>query len=183
MPSAHFMCGLRRLTHTCKSESIEQPLARIRFLERIQRRDGAFVPLWFGNEQGQDDQNPVYGTAQVLIALNELSRMGLAIPEQIRLRAADFLASAQHENGGWGGDKNLPETVEETALALEAMCAGGRGGSVERALNRLLQLIEEGRHETASPIGFYFARLWYYERHYPVVFTISALKAVGSVDK
>ena len=115
--------------------------------------------------------------------MNELSRMGLVVPDEIRLRAAAFLADAQHENGGWGGDKNLPETVEETALALEALGGYRCGGSVERALNRLLQLIEEGWHETASPIGFYFARLWYYERLYPLVFTISALNAVASVDK
>ena len=163
---------------------IDRATARaIRFLERIQRSDGAFVPLWFGNEEGTDDQNPVYGTAQVLIALNELRRGGLPIPAQIFTRAVDFLAGAQHVNGGWGGDKYLSETVEETGLALEAMCAVGRGEFVEPALNRLLQFLSEARHETASPIGFYFARLWYYERLYPVVFTISALNAVGSVDK
>jgi squalene-hopene/tetraprenyl-beta-curcumene cyclase len=27
-----------------------------------------------------------------------------------------------------------------------------------------------------SPIGFYFAKLWYYERLYPRIFTVAALK-------
>ena len=26
-----------------------------------------------------------------------------------------------------------------------------------------------------SPIGFYFAKLWYYEKLYPIIFTVSAL--------
>jgi squalene-hopene/tetraprenyl-beta-curcumene cyclase len=32
----------------------------------------------------------------------------------------------------------------------------------------------------ASPIGFYFAKLWYYERLYPLIFTVAALgQALG----
>ena len=31
------------------------------------------------------------------------------------------------------------------------------------------------RHWENSPIGFYFAKLWYYERLYPLVFTVAAL--------
>jgi squalene-hopene/tetraprenyl-beta-curcumene cyclase len=30
-----------------------------------------------------------------------------------------------------------------------------------------------------SPIGFYFAKLWYYEELYPVIFTVGALQRVG----
>ena len=26
-----------------------------------------------------------------------------------------------------------------------------------------------------SPIGFYFAKLWYFERLYPLIFTVAAL--------
>jgi squalene-hopene/tetraprenyl-beta-curcumene cyclase len=29
-----------------------------------------------------------------------------------------------------------------------------------------------------SPIGFYFAKLWYFERMYPLVFAVSALGRV-----
>ncbi len=116
----------------------------------------------------------------MLIALNELSKSGLPIPKEIRQRAADFLFAAQHENGGWGGERGLPETVEETALALEALCSFGSSRAVEPALRRLVQFIEADRHEQASPIGFYFARLWYYERLYPLLFSVSALSALAS---
>ncbi|PYK61575.1 MAG: hypothetical protein DME21_08745 [Verrucomicrobia bacterium] len=30
-----------------------------------------------------------------------------------------------------------------------------------------------------SPIGFYFAKLWYYERLYPQIFTVAALSRVA----
>ncbi len=38
----------------------------VRFLKRAQREDGAWIPLWFGNQGAPDDANPVYGTARVL---------------------------------------------------------------------------------------------------------------------
>jgi squalene-hopene/tetraprenyl-beta-curcumene cyclase len=109
--------------------------------------------------------------------MNELRKTGLAVPEQVCGRAADFICQAQHPGGGWGGDKDLPETVEETALALEALCGWETSRQVESGLGRLLELIEEGRHHEASPIGFYFARFWYFERLYPLIFSVVALSA------
>ncbi|MGZ8901126.1 MAG: prenyltransferase/squalene oxidase repeat-containing protein, partial [Limisphaerales bacterium] len=156
----------------------------IAFLAKNQRTDGAFIPLWFGNEEGHDDQNPVYGTAQVLIALNELTRLNLEIPESIGARATQFLNSVQHPTGGWGGDKGIPETLEETALAVEALSRDAEPSEpVRRGLGRLIETVEEGRHQKASPIGFYFARLWYYERLYPLIFAVSALGTALSKDR
>lgn len=151
----------------------------LRFIGSSQRPNGSFVPLWFGNENGHDDENPVYGTAQVLIALNELGRSGPDIPQRVLPSALKFLVNAQHTAGGWGGEKDLPETIEETALALEALsgCAM-EPERVDLGLDRLLQLIDA--NQKASPIGFYFARLWYYERLYPLIFSVSALGAVLS---
>ena len=38
----------------------------------------------------------------------------------------------------------------------------------------------------ATPIGFYFARLWYFEKLYPLIFTVAALRrahlAVGGTE-
>jgi len=44
-------------------------------------------------------------------------------------------------------------------------------------LNWLIQRVESGQYLNASPIGFYFAKLWYHERLYPLVFTVAALGA------
>jgi squalene-hopene/tetraprenyl-beta-curcumene cyclase len=35
----------------------------------------------------------------------------------------------------------------------------------------------DGREFPASPIGLYFAKLWYSERLYPLIFTVEALEA------
>jgi squalene-hopene/tetraprenyl-beta-curcumene cyclase len=40
---------------------------------------------------------------------------------------------------------------------------------------------ESGRFRDPAPIGFYFARLWYYERLYPRIFTLTALGQAARV--
>jgi squalene-hopene/tetraprenyl-beta-curcumene cyclase len=42
-------------------------------------------------------------------------------------------------------------------------------------LEKLLADVEVDRGREPSPIGFYFAKLWYYEKLYPLIFTVSAL--------
>ena len=45
------------------------------------------------------------------------------------------------------------------------------------ALEWLTRTIRSGNLLCSSPIGFYFAKLWYYERLYPTVFSLGALGA------
>jgi squalene-hopene/tetraprenyl-beta-curcumene cyclase len=35
--------------------------------------------------------------------------------------------------------------------------------------------VERGRLNDATPIGFYFAKLWYFEKLYPIIFAVAAL--------
>lgn len=73
----------------------------------------------------------------------------------------------------------LTSSVEETALAVEALLPVADREeyrqSVERGLEWLVTAVERGDHRNAAPIGFYFAKLWYYEKLYPIIFTASAL--------
>ena len=39
-----------------------------------------------------------------------------------------------------------------------------------------------GRSLPASPIGFYFAKLWYFEKLYPLIFTAGALARAQSLS-
>ena len=39
----------------------------------------------------------------------------------------------------------------------------------------LVEQVERGGLSHPSPIGFYFAKLWYFEKLYPIIFTVSAL--------
>jgi squalene-hopene/tetraprenyl-beta-curcumene cyclase len=148
---------------------IEKALGRAeRFLIESQRDDGAWVPLWFGNENAREHENPVYGTARTLIGLNESAELGFAVDQKTRAGAIDFLRKTQAASGGWGGGENCPESIEETALAVEAL-------SDRRGAARLVELLDQ----PAAPIGLYFARLWYFERLYPLIFATSALGRIS----
>ena len=144
-------------------------------LRRCRRADGAWVPLWFGNQHAQDAQSPVYGTARVLAALQDL---GLGGTPEAR-RGAAFLAAAQGEDGAWPcGPPGAPATIEETALAVGALCQAAQPEGLQAAGRGALWLaarVLDGALERPAPIGLYFARLWYSERLYPVIWTAGAL--------
>jgi squalene-hopene/tetraprenyl-beta-curcumene cyclase len=70
--------------------------------------------------------------------------------------------------------------MEETAIALDGIMhqidTTEHSDSIMAGLRRLSEFVLAGDHETSQPIGFYFAKLWYHERLYPMVFSLSALK-------
>ena len=228
------------------------------FLKQQQRSDGSWLPLWFGNQDREDETNPVYGTARVLLAGprhlgNERARRGL-----------DYLLDCQNHDGGWGGGPSVTawmarrrdnssheksggpidtpqdgscdlsqdgsaigwSSMEETALAVEALAeslretrqnrlggadfisvdphdggvsrqtpehvffcdSGPKSGysgldsrneadvvAIIRGVEFLLRSVAMGRHREPWPIGFYFAKLWYHERLYPLIFAVAAL--------
>lgn len=146
------------------------------YLKARQRPDGAWIPLWFGNEHTPDEENPVYGTAMVVkfLATSEI----LATQSHEMLQAGcRYLRSAQKTDGSWGGDASARSSIEETALTLSALAAAGERGGLELAMDWLISTTREGTWFPPAPIGLYFARLWYHEKLYPVVWTLQALKA------
>ena len=149
------------------------------YLIRTQREDGAWVPLWFGNEEAPQDENPLYGTAHVVRALRELFGSGMMPAMAPAARGAAWIAASQNDDGGWGGVRGVPSSVEETALALEALAGTSHADSVERGAAWLVGRVESGAWREPAPIGFYFARLWYHERLYPLIWTVAALGRVG----
>ncbi|MFO0938245.1 MAG: prenyltransferase/squalene oxidase repeat-containing protein [Gemmataceae bacterium] len=141
------------------------------YLKRNQRADGSWLPLWFGNQFAPDDENPVYGTTRVLAAYRDL---GLQKSEECR-RGVAYLLSVQNPDGSWGGAKGCPGSVEETSLAVEVLLDLSPGEAVDRGLNWLMDAVESGRFCQPSPIGFYFAKLWYFEELYPLIWITAAL--------
>ena len=171
---------------------IADRIPKVLSTSREQRPDGSWLPLWFGNQHAKDDINPVYGTRRVLAAYRDL---GLKDSPESQ-RGVAYLLSVQNADGSWGGAKDCPSSVEETALAAEVLLdlvkqnpspgsqslatlspqSRGEGkAAVERGLAWLVEAVESGRFREASPIGFYFAKLWYYEKLYPLIFTVAAL--------
>lgn len=177
------------------------------FLSKSQHADGHWTPLWFGNQDHPNEENPIYGTSRVLLALADE-------PEMTRSagRGIDYLLSSQNHDGGWGGGPSRDpwSSIEETAVAVEALSAfrhqslprsqGTVAGDSEtspphscnqtgptrderrqeailRGARFLSQAIVAGHHREPWPIGFYFAKLWYHEMLYPLVMTSAALGA------
>lgn len=161
----------------------------VAYLAHVQRADGAFVPLWFGNQRAPQEDNPVFGTARVLAGIAPLAVSGDGAPGSILDRAVTWLLRAQNDDGGWGGAPSVPSTLEESGVAisgLAAAIASGRCGEAGRAaLDRgaawLATSTDEGVTFPASPLGLYFARLWYSERLYPLIFAAGALEAVAGL--
>ena len=155
-----------------------------RFLTQRQRSDGSWVPLWFGNQDHPSEENPIYGTAKVLLAYRDFNRTASNEAQ----RGLEWLRESQNDDGGWGGGASIPtarpgaagSSVEETALAVEALMMDvvaddSTQKAVAKGLRWLVEAVESGVHLENSPIGFYFAKLWYHEKLYPLVFTVSAL--------
>jgi squalene-hopene/tetraprenyl-beta-curcumene cyclase len=144
------------------------------YLAEQQRADGSWLPLWFGNQHAPDDVNPVYGTSRVLAAYRDLQRLDT---DQAR-RGIAFLLDVQNSDGGWGGAKATPSSVEETAVAVEVLidlAPSNAREAVERGIDYLIRRVEDGTFTEPSPIGFYFEKLWYFEKLYPIIFTVAAL--------
>lgn len=161
------------------------------FLRRVQRPNGSWVPLWFGNQFAENDENPVYGTSRVLMAYRDLGL--LDAPEA--QKAAAWLASAQHtalgphpsplsHQSGWGGDAGIEPSVEETALAAEVLLEfpAYRKNAFD-GISWLIDKVVDGSVSVPTPIGFYFARLWYFERLYPLIFAVSALRRAVEISE
>jgi squalene-hopene/tetraprenyl-beta-curcumene cyclase len=155
----------------------------IKYLAKSQRADGSWLPLWFGNEHAPDDENPIYGTAKVLIALRELEDRGFPAASSLRGSAESFLTGRQNEDGSWSGAEGGPSSVEESALAVEALAGTSHVRVVTRGADFLVSRIQNDEWLKPSPIGFYFAKLWYYERLYPMIWTVGALGRVANLER
>ena len=145
-----------------------------RYLAATQRADGDWWPLWFGNQSHPEQANPAYGTAKVVRAT-------------LDGRGAEWLLAAQAAEGGIPSAPGLGATIEETAVAVEALAevaehatdrdlAGRALVAVGRGLEWLIAHTDGGTIFPASPIGLYFAKLWYDEAIYPLAFTVTAFE-------
>jgi squalene-hopene/tetraprenyl-beta-curcumene cyclase len=176
--------------HPALQRRIDRALPRAHdYLRRAQREDGAFVPLWFGNQYAPGDENPTYGTSRVLLALVDMrtrTRLDVSGPLDAALV---WLLRAQNADGGWGGACGVPSSIEETALAVSALAASESSApradvfaAAVRGAEWLSSHTDRGRTFAASPIGFYFAKLWYYETLYPLIFTCEALERLAAAE-
>ena len=167
------------------------------YLARAQKTNGSWIPLWFGNQFDSQQQNPVYGTAKVIMSLSRiLPRLNLKYITMLQ-KAIYWLLSAQNVDGSWGANKSIKPSIEETALAVDALAGllnilavtSEKDYTMHPPVKQmrsqalkgaawLVKRIENITSLTPSPIGLYFARLWYFEELYPVIFTLSAMTKI-----
>jgi hypothetical protein len=159
----------------------QRAIARALVFVRNTRNDnGCWYPLWFGNQHATHQKNPVYGTAMIVVYLRDALLCGsIDEPSKDEIRrmvldASVFLSSQQNDNGSWGGELGIPGTIEETALAISALI----GGDQTAILNGFAWLEHEATRQPlrSSPIGLYFATLWYDEKLYPLIFYVESLR-------
>jgi squalene-hopene/tetraprenyl-beta-curcumene cyclase len=151
-----------------------------------------WTPLWFGNQHAPSEINWTYGTAKVLLALNEPVQKAMPGGGLRVTRAKNALLEMQRKDGAWSGYKDGEPSIEETALALEALAAVSEvdletQAKLEKARKRgalwLVEQVEQGTWTEPSPIGFYFAKLWYFEKLYPMITTVGALTRLVNAPK
>lgn len=172
-----------RVSPALRARAVQAIDRALTFLRSAQRMDGAFLPLWFGNEAAPEEANPTYGTARVLGALAMLKGRGRNDLEPMMEAAARWLLAARNTDGGWGGDCGVASSLEETALAVGALAEYGAvigdrdslRSAIAAGCDWIAAATAGGQRFPASPIGLYFARLWYSERLYPVLFAVEGL--------
>jgi squalene-hopene/tetraprenyl-beta-curcumene cyclase len=153
----------------------------VKYLNRQQFQDGSWVPLWFGNQFTPDKKNQVYGTAKVVSYLQDCMHQTNILDDSLKSslqvmidKGTRYLLLLQNPDGSWGGARNIEGSVEETALAI---CALVR--THKEQCRQGLQWLQNKYNSLGlvpSPIGLYFATLWYDEKMYPLVFYIEALR-------
>ncbi len=186
------------------------------FLSQRQRPDGAWAPLWFGNQLADPEENLVYGTSRVLLAIAGMLEQGPFchwLPSRTN-DAIQWTLRIQNSDGGWGAEANIPSSIEETGLAVESLAAlvaaidtlhdGDREHvtadkfalrrsqdfislrpalmtAIDGGVRYLIDKTDGGTRFPPSPIGFYFAKLWYYERMYPIVYSLAAFERTSAI--
>ncbi|MBL6842966.1 MAG: squalene--hopene cyclase [Verrucomicrobiae bacterium] len=176
-------------------KAIDKAIRRaVFFLESNQFENGYWLPLWFGNQHAPNDENPVYGTSKVLEGLLSLESPHDQKVSHMLEKGLKWLLEQQNPNGGWGGIFNTASTNEETALCISVIALVLKKKkfdnprtttkceeALSRGLKWLLPRIEDDAYQMVSPIGFYFAKLWYFEAMYPLVFVAGALNQVDQL--
>ena len=186
--SGHTLLALMRSIETLRNQldaktlgSLKTSVSKIiRYLELHQQQKGYWLPLWFGNQHTDDKKNPVYGTAKVLTYLEDclsFSRVDGQIRERLELMAAyatEYLQMQQNTDGSWGARLGIKGSIEETALSICALAKRNQKACLKGFQWLDTEYKTKGLH--ASPIGLYFATLWYDEQMYPLIYYIEALR-------
>jgi squalene-hopene/tetraprenyl-beta-curcumene cyclase len=151
----------------------------VAYLRKTQHPEGSWYGRW--------GMNFIYGTWSVLCSLN---MAGVSHADPMMRKAADWLASIQNQDGGWGEDavsyrldykgwEPAPSTASQTAWALLALMAAGEVDhpAVARGVEYLIATQnEKGLWDESRYTATGFPRVFYLRYHgYPKFFPLWAL--------
>ncbi|HOZ07838.1 MAG TPA: aminotransferase class V-fold PLP-dependent enzyme, partial [candidate division Zixibacteria bacterium] len=112
--TAHALRALNAWRDWFPDRDIEDATERgLEFLAKRQRSDGSWCPLWFGNQYRADEENPVYGTARVLLAYRDLGQ----IDSSPARRGLLWLMKNADCGGGWGGGAGKASDVAPSGMS------------------------------------------------------------------
>ena len=180
---AAWSSSLKYLSDDKLKQQINDAIGRaLEYLRSQQNyREGFWLPLWFGNQHMPDDSNPVYGTSRVVSGIRYAPQEFRYLVYPMLEKSAQWLAAILCDSEKISSTFN---SLEEVALVVHAIEKASEilPMEKEKKTQKLHDAIKQGRtyltdkqDMPASPIGFYFAKLWYYEELYPLIFQ-AALK-------
>jgi squalene-hopene/tetraprenyl-beta-curcumene cyclase len=175
--TARCLSMLVQLGETAKNPSVAGGIA---YLRRTQLAEGSWYGRW--------GLNYIYGTWSVLCALNAA---GVAHRDPVMRKAADWLASIQNADGGWGEDATSyrldykkfdsgfdggPSTASQTAWALLGLMAAGEveNPAVARGIEYLTVtqnqkgLWDEQRYTATGFPRVFYLRYHGYSKFFPL---------------
>ncbi|MCF7974906.1 MAG: squalene--hopene cyclase [Phycisphaerae bacterium] len=182
-------CWWDSLPRRLKQRTTRAMQRAVIYLKTTQHRQGFWTPLWCGHEQTTNQTNPVYGTSRVLTHLGHVPQSFKGCMKDELGRATEWLLAVQHATGPWGADAGIHASLEESALAVDALATtllshdlllfDDQTLAIQRAIEKgaawLINATNQGTTFDPSPIGNSFVGLRYYEELYPVTFTLAAL--------
>ena len=96
--------------------------------------DGAWIPLWFGNELAPGEDNPAYGTARVLLGLCSATRSRRSRNHELSPSRRPVAPRGAEYGRRVGRQRAVPSSIEETGIVMAAL---GRSSPMEtRAKSR-----------------------------------------------
>lgn len=147
----------------------------LRWMEKMTDSEG-WVPLWFGDQDAEDEKAPVYGTATVIDYLMQSGQeTGMKLAED----KVAFLLQCQNGDGGWGGNRGVRSKVTYTSRVLAALShyPGRFEEEKSKGWKYLYERYKKGTLYEPEPIGLYFSRLWYSEELYNTTFLLHAINS------
>ena len=106
---------------------------------------------------------------------SSVEETALAVEALAAVALSEKISATKVENVDTKRDKTAHSQAGNLQTAVQHGGSEAMSQAIISGVEFLLNSVDECRHRVPWPIGFYFAKLWYHERLYPLIFTTAAL--------